>query len=254
MVADNYEQVGIGHNNPPIGEVLAETHRELIAEVEPLAERANSLPRKIEDDEGVGPAGDLVMDAKKLSRHLDATRKAEKEPYLQGGRDVDAFFRTFTDRLDNIAKFFEGAVNDYLREKAAAERRAAEEEARKLREAEEKKRIEAEAAKRESTAARKMDEAEDIADQRWEAENRAKKAAEEAANFTTTSGTKVKTKTVWKAEILDKRAIPLDYLRDFLPLEVIQKALNEMAAKDRETAKCPGVRFYEDVVVSSIRR
>lgn len=253
MLAATNEQSMIGHNRPPISEVLTEQHRNLIAEIEPLAERANAMPRKVEKDEDLGPIGDLVVDASKLAKRLEGVRKAEKEPFLQGGKDVDAFFKPLVERAERIADAFEAIATQYQRDKAAAARRAAEEEARKLREAEEKKRQEAEQAKRQATADRKLDQAEELADKAEEAEAKAAASNAELTKVRTDSGVTAGTRTVWNFQITNYEAIPLDKLRPYFKREHVESAIRSLVGIQKGSTNLDGVRVFEDIK-STFRR
>lgn len=252
-VALENERAIMGGNKPPIGEVLAQQYRDLVAEIEPIATRANAMPKKIESDADLGPIGDLVVDASKLAKRIEAARKFEKEPHDQAGKAVQAFFVPLKDRLDRIATTFEDMATAYNREKLAAARRKADEEARKLREAEEKKRLEADAAKRESTAERKLDEAEALADKAEEAEAKAQATNAELTKVRTDSGVTAGTKTNWSAEIVKYEDIPLGPLGTFFDEKEVLRAAKSMAKVMKSRAACPGIRFFEDVK-STFRR
>lgn len=252
-VAATSENSMIGHNRPPIEEVLAEQYRELGTEIEAIADRANKTSRKIEKDDDLGPIGDLVVDASKLAKKIEAARKFEKEPHDAAGKAVQAYFLPLKERVERIADTFEEAATAYQREKAAAARRAAEEEARKLREAEEKKRQEAEAAKRQATADKKLDQAAELADKAEEAEAKAASSNAELTKVRTDSGVTAGTKTVWNFQITDYDAIPLDKLRPFFRREDVEKAIRSMVGIQKGATKLEGVRVFEDIK-STFRR
>ena len=119
-MTDTTEQApGIGHNSAPIEEILADTQKGLLARVEPLAERANALPKKIASEDDLALVTPVVVDAKALAKDIETARSAEKKPYLDGGRAVDAFFKPHKDRLDRIVGVFERLASDFQREKIA---------------------------------------------------------------------------------------------------------------------------------------
>lgn len=246
VAADN-ERAVIGGNNPPIPEALAIQYKDLIDKIEPIAERANALPRKVEDDEQLGVVGALVIDANELSKKLEAHRKAEKEPHLTAGREVDAFFNPLVDRLDRIADTFEEISSNYQREKIAAERRAREAEAQKLRDAEEKKRAEADRAKREETVERKHDEADELALRAAQAESRANAADKDLGRMQTATGVKVGAKTEWKFEITDYDTVPLEKLRPYFARAEVEKAIRSYVKIHKGSTALAGVRVFEDI-------
>ena len=62
---------------------------------------------------------------KQLAAHmktLDTTRVGEKEPYLEGGRTVDTFFKTLADPLDREKGTLQKRLTSYERQKAEEER------------------------------------------------------------------------------------------------------------------------------------
>lgn len=244
------KRLEIGGNNPPISEVLEDTQKALLARIEPIAERANSLPRKIEDDETLGQVGDLVVDARRLITDLDNARKAEKQPYLDGGREVDNFFKAASERVERINTAFQKIAGDYQREKAAEARRKAEDEARKLREDEERKRQEAENAKRQTTTDRKHDEADEIAAKAEEAEAKAAASNHELSKVKTDTGVTAGSRSTWKARIVDYEALPLGPLLNFFNEADVLKAANSMAKAHKSRAKCPGIEFFEETTAT----
>lgn len=247
MVAETNERAVIGGNNPPIKEILADQYKELVDEIEPLADRANALPREIEDDEGLGPVGEVVLDAKKLSRKLEDTRTTEKAPHLAAGREVDHFFHPLIDRLDKIVSVFEAEATRYQRTKVEAERRRAADEAAKFRADEERKLREAEVAKRDSTAERKKDEAADLSNQAAEADRRADASPAELTKVRAENGVTASAKAKWTFRIVDLASIDLNSLRDFFRVEDIEKAIRSKVAIHKGNSKIEGVEVFEDV-------
>lgn len=243
----NDKRLDIGGNNPPISEVLADTQKALIDRIEPLADRANNLPRKIENDETLGKVGELVVDARKLVSDLDKARTEEKKPFLEGGRAVDAFFKTASERVERICSAFEKIAGDYQRDKAAEARRKADEEARKLREDEERKRLQAESAKRQTTVDRKNDEADELAAQAEEAEARAASTNHELTKVKSESGVTAGAKTDWTFDITDYEKIPLDRLRPYFQRSEVEKAIRSFVRINKGASELAGVSFREDV-------
>jgi hypothetical protein len=180
---------GIGDNRPPPGldlrNRLAEDYAELAETAARLVKQANASPAAITDDDTVGVAGDLIKEISACSKRAEKIRVDEKEPFLQGGRDVDGFFKTLTGQLEKAKGSLEKVVGVYLRAKAAEERRAREEAERKAREEAERKMREAEEAERERQEIARRREAKRIAD---EQAAREAEAAEVAANEPQTIG------------------------------------------------------------------
>lgn len=238
------------HNNPPLTEVLAERHAALAVRVEALAARANAAPRKIASDADLDAIGKLIVDTRKLSADANSTREAEKAPYLQGGRDVDAFFKVMTDRLANIARVFKGVADDHARAVAAearakAGREAAEALAEANRQAEIARR--AEEAGRTKTADRHEAKAELAAEQAHIAQQAASAPAADLVRQRTASGVVSSARTEWTFTIENLASVPLDKIRPFIKPEHIEQAIRAFVRINKNSAPLEGVRIFEDV-------
>lgn len=244
----------LGHNNPPsLREVLAENYSGLTQEVEAIADKANGAPKKVTSEDDLTKVGDIVKDVRQLAKRIDQARVAQKEPYLQGGRDVDAFFKVLTERLDRIATALQDRATVYQREKAAEERRKREEEARRLREEEERQREiarKAEEANRNKTAAKHEDKAEEIATRAAEVEAAAQASAADLTRVRSMSGTVATARTEWSFEITDFNEIPLEILRPYLARADVEKAIRTFVRVNKNSLVLPGVRIFEDVKAS----
>jgi hypothetical protein len=244
---DINERAVIGGNNPPLEEVLGDTHKDIVSEFDKMIIRANGTPREIKDDDDLGKVGELVTDVMGLSKRLDAKRVEEKEPYLTGGRKVDGFFKQYTERLDRITSVFTDLASAFQRKKAADAARAAAEEAAALRAEEERLRQQAEAAKRPATAAKKEDAADEIAAKADEAEARASVAANDFSKVKTETGVTAGAKKDWTFDITDYENIPLDRLRPYFKRAEVETALKAYVKIHKGASQLPGVHFKEEV-------
>jgi hypothetical protein len=241
----------IGHNQPPpVRDILTEKYAGLLSEVERIAGLANDAPKKVDSDTALAQAGDLVKGARQLVKRLDAARTSEKEPHLTAGREIDAFFKVWTERLDRIAKIIEDRATEWQRAKAAEARRLADEEAR--RQAEEAARQReiarrAEEANRPATAAKHEDRAEAADDQAQRAQAIASSSAADLTRIRSSTGTVVSARQEWAFEITDYAAIPLDVLRPYLARADVEKAIRSHVRINKNTVPIPGVRIFEDV-------
>lgn len=157
----------MGGNKPPLEELIPVEFRAVL-----LAEKPEFLTRlddlidaadraKAEDDETLGRCGDLVKAYRTCAAHIDATHKAVKEPYLQGGRLVDAEKNALANRLAAAKAKVEGIGHAYVakkdaeakaeRDRIAAEQRAAAERAYQAEQARLRAEQEAAAAARDAT-------------------------------------------------------------------------------------------------------
>lgn len=156
------------HNKPPPEEIIPLEFNEKLLEENPdflmvldnligAADRAQAT-----NDEELGKCGNLVNSYRKAIAHIDATHKAVKEPYLIGGRLVDAEKNKLAERVNAAKAKVERIGNAYAADKKARE------DAERLR-IEQEQRAAAEEAMRAERAAR-------------EAELAAERALAEAAN------------------------------------------------------------------------
>jgi hypothetical protein len=192
----------LGHNKPPLEELIPAEFRAKLLEDKPefltrldagigAADRAQAV-----DDETLAKCGDLVNLYRAQIAHINATHKAVKDPYLQGGRLCDAEKNALIEKVETAKQQVERIGNAYVAEreaklKAERDRIAAEERAAAQRAADaERARIEAERAAelatRKATNDAERQEAQARADAaRAEADAAAENAALAAAQVTT---------------------------------------------------------------------
>jgi hypothetical protein len=238
-------RLGIGGNEPPIPDRLAVTYAGRIGEVEQIAAFANSTARTVQSEDDLDKVGKLLISTRATVNALEIERKREKQPYLDAGRAVDGWFGALTDRLEKIRTVFQNAADQYQREKAAAERKAREDEARKLREAEEKKRREAEEAKRAATQEKKTDEADRLAARAEEAEEAAAAPVADLVRTRTASGTVASAASEWTFEVTSYDHVDLDLLRPYIKRDAIDAACRLAVRQGVREIRC--VRIFEDV-------
>lgn len=245
----------LGDNKPPsehpLRERLERTHGELLARKDELLAAASRAPTEIEDDETAGKVTDFIKQLAAATKNANAARVAEKEPYLEGGRQVDGFFKAITDPLEKTKKAIERVLTAYQRKKADEERRRREEEERRAREAAERKRREAE------EAAAKLASDEDL-DNAISAEEAAKQAAADAAAAQKSADAKAaelsrnrgdyggvaSLRTFWDFRDLDRASLDLEALRNHLPMDGLEKAVRSfIKAGGRELR---GVEIFEN--------
>jgi hypothetical protein len=239
----------IGANNPPIKDRLAVDYQSLKDRATELLAGAGRAPTQIKDDDEQGKVGDLVKMLAAAIKRSEGARSNEKEPHLQAGREVDAFFKQISDPLDMAKRGLESRVGVYLRAKADAERKRREDEAR-ARQAEadrlaEQARIAAEK-NRPKVAEKKLERA-------VQAETAATAAAESAlakpADMARTRGDMGSVSTLkqtWTFEIEDEGAIDLEALRPFLAKIDIEKAIRSFVRVHKGAKALAGVRIFEE--------
>lgn len=237
---------GIGGNNPPVTSLLTEEYKGLSERIEAALASAGRAPEVIEDDEVQGRFGDLIKILTKLAGESEDARKAEKQPYLDAGRDVDGFFSGLSSKIDATKRILLGRCTAYLQKKEAIERAAREAEARKAAEEQARAIAAAERAQDQGdtdTAIEKLAEAS-------AAETAAVVAATEArakpADLVRTHGAGGSVSTLkkeWTFTVEDRAKIPLEQLRPYLSADAVDKAIKAfIKAGHRELS---GVRIFE---------
>ena len=165
------------------------------AEVTKATQLANTLHASamlmvIDSPEGYAAAGEELVDLRSRWKAIEAQRVHLKEPYLEGGRRIDAFFAVPLKRLEEAATLVKDRMLVFQRaedERVARERAERERVEREEREALERQ--QREAAERERQAREESERAQREAQQRADAEaaeqrrlaDEARKAGDEAA-------------------------------------------------------------------------
>lgn len=248
MEAENPRAVVGGNNPPTIAEILAERHAKLFALVEPLAKRANALPKDITTDEDNLKLGEVVIDARAAAKLLEGARVAEKEPYLTGGREVDAAFKASLDRLAKMADGLTQRASAYAHQKKMEERRRAEEEAKRLREEEEKQRRLADLEYdlgNDDVASEHAGKAEGLSQRADTAATTATASAADLTRARSDNGTVATASDKWDFRVADWSKVDLEALRPFIPVEVLEKALRRHVQIHKGSKPITGVEFVE---------
>ncbi|HDZ73739.1 MAG TPA: hypothetical protein ENH55_13420 [Aurantimonas coralicida] len=232
---------GPGDNLPPsavemLRDDLAERYRGLTARHDELLAAGVRTPSSVDDDETAGKFGDFIKQVTGAIKSAEAARIDEKEPYLEGGRAVDGFFKKIIEPLAKLKKAVEERLNIYQRRKADEERRAREEIASKARE-------EAEVAAREAAERAKALKTPSDMDPALAAESTATRAAEDAAVAKKAAAAKAadlsrtrgdlgsvaSLRTDWTGELEDRALLELEPLREHLTQDCLDKAIRAYA-------------------------
>ncbi len=192
----------LGHNNPPDGdgmtlgamlrERMAEAHGPLLDRAKAIAAMSARLPNACEDDETAGKLTEAIKSATACVGSLETARKAEKQPHLDAGKAVDAFFANQTLPVEGVKQKMGALLTAYQRRLAeeervrreaiaAEERRIAREAEAAARDAERIARVAREAeATRQREAAQAAAKLAGEARRKAEAEEAARRAAEQS--------------------------------------------------------------------------
>ena len=212
----------------------------------------------------------FLSQVKAKTNEIEGHRKYLKEPFLEGGRRVDEFFRAPLQFLKEAEHAAKSRLLNYEAEQrriAAEEQRRLEEEARKKREAFEakarKEREDADAVAGEMQ--RKADEARAAGDlaESVRLRNQADKVVEKSEAKAEAIQSKAEqvvapkveayippvvgqfSKTVWKARVLDQKAVPEEY-------KVVDVAmLDKLAQATKGKVPVAGVEFYSEQIMSA---
>lgn len=262
-------RAGIGHNEPPLEERIAMEFREALLTDKPdflqrVEDSIAAVDRAhVEDDETLKRAGDLDKILRACEQRVTDTHKVVKQPYLDGGRAVDAEKNRFAGRITDARKTLGSMMSAFMAKREAAERaerqriadeqRAAEERARQA----EREREEAERAAREAAAnATSEDEREAAAKRAAEAREVAEAAMAEAAlapaapvgraePVRSDAGATISGRTVWNSEVEDYSKAFRAVKGDAKVREAIDAAIaRRVKAGDREIA---GTRIWSTI-------
>lgn len=192
-----------GHNRPPVDEMARADFDEALLKdrpqfLEKLAQLEGSAERaEVTDDTTLGRAGDLINSLRDCQKHVDATHKDVKAPYLEAGRAVDKKKNDLAGRINDARAKVQRKGDAFVAEREAklrAERQKAEAEARRqAEEAAAAEALRAEAA--ETNDAESMDDVPVIAAPTPTVPDREPVRSD--------AGSTVSGKKVWKSEVTD---------------------------------------------------
>lgn len=245
-----------GHNMPPadadpIRDRLDEDYISLATRQEELLAGLERAPDTVEDKETCSKMIDFVKQLKLTAKQADGYREDEKKPYLEGGRTVDAYFKTKAAPLLEAAKKLEGRITIWQRKVAEEERKRRLEEERLAREEQERLEREAQEAADAATTEEGLDDAiaaEEVAEQAKTETESAEKASNAASTdmsrARTDSGTTASLSTFWNFRSLDMANIDLEALRPHINQDTIEKAIKAAIRAGARDIK--GVDIFED--------
>lgn len=236
----------IGHNNAP---PVAGDYSDLQARISTLVESFSSAPQTIESDDVAEKVTDLTKMLKEATKKVELARKTEKDPFLESGRQVDAYFANMADPAERAAKDLEKRLGSYRTYKAELERKRLLEEAAKARA--EAERVAAEAAQLEAAGMQEVanntmaeaQKTEDTANRLEAASNDEKQLGKVRGEYGKTVATKR-----WAFEIDNFAALDLNALRSYIDSVAVEKAIRAyVAAGGRQLA---GVSIFQQETVS----
>jgi multidrug efflux pump subunit AcrA (membrane-fusion protein) len=246
----------MGDNHPetdvdPLLARLREDHADLLTRRAELLGGISRAPDAVDSEQTAGNMADFDEQLKKFLKSAKIAHESEKAPFLVAGRTVDGFLHSLVDDVTAGRARLNVVRKKYADEKAAAERRRREEEARIARE--ESERLAREAAERAAAMSQPEDldeavRAEDAATQaRLDAEQAQKDAEAKPAEMGKSRGDyggQTSLKQFWDFADIDRATLDLNALRQHLPEDALDKALRSfIKAGGREIS---GARIFEN--------
>ena len=239
----------IGGNRPPVDEMAREDFdKELLRDkphfLEKLTDLEGSADRvDITDDVTLGRAGDLINSLRDCQKHVDATHKSVKAPYLAAGRAVDEKKNGLSERI-NTARGKVQRLGDAFVAKHEAEARAARE---RIAAEERRQAAEAAAAQALRDEAAEKNDAESMAEVPVVAAPPPAPSKHEPVR--SDSGSTVSGKKVWKSEVTDYAAAFAEVADNPKVQAAIDTAVAAMVRAGKR--KMNGVRIWETAQMSA---
>lgn len=253
------------HNRPPLEEVIPiEFREELLRErhdfLDVMERNIGAADRAVAtDDETLGKCGDLVKNYRACLAHISDAHKVVKEPYLQGGRLVDAEKNALVERIEAAKRKVEKIGNDFVAQREAereAERRRIEAEQREAAEkaaaaAREQERLEAEAERARQEAAseeeriaaeRRAEQARIEAEEAMAAAPLAAAAPDDSRLVRSDAGATVGGRQEWQSQVTDYEVAFMAVSDDEKVREAIDKAIARRVKAGARTIE--GVRVW----------
>jgi len=258
---DTPSRHGIGGNLPPVEtpaeiyERLADTYSAMIARRDELLAGVARVPAV--DDDNVAKIIDFVKQIKAAGTKATEAFKSEKNPFLEGGRAVDGYFKKITEPLADGVTALNKKLTAYQIAKEAEERRirdaaaqAAREEAARLQKIADDEaaalRAEADKAREENNLAAAV-EAEAQAERAAAAAHAVQREAQASvADLSRTRGEMggvSSLRTEWRGELVDRATLDLEALRDHIPADALEQAIRSLVKAGCRTLA--GARIYE---------
>lgn len=242
----------MGHNRPPAYD--PETHGELAKRTDAFMEVCNKLRADgpLQSEEQAQFLTDHIAGMRGLKKRVEDTRKIEKKPHDDAGKEVLAAFAPLEERLDRAIKAMLLVSNDWLNKKAAE---AEAERARKAAEAEaiSKAAEEAAAAAAQSGSIDAEIAAENLAEKAAQAEKAANRETKVNVGSATGGGRTISQRTVRKAQINNINALFVRYRANPKLIECLQSLADaDVRAKEITEANAAifGVRIIETKVAA----
>ena len=240
------ERLKIGANkgpafNPDLVDALA-------AKAGKIADAAGAWKEagKIESEEQAQKANDFLSGARQIFNEIEERRKAEKQPFLEAGREIDAAFNRVKETVERAATLVKPLVEAFLRDQEAKERALRAEQERKARaEAKDAERARRQAEERSDVLGQQ--EAEERAEVARGAEAEAQQAQSAKLESATGGGKRTALRTYRSAQITDINQAMLHYrARPELSDTLLRLARADIRAAKGKAITLPGFAITEE--------
>lgn len=241
---------GLGDNLPPdpmdpeeITRRLDDKHTRIFARADELKESVARMPEEIEDEAMATKFTDTGAMVNACLKAAKAARVAEKDPFLAGGRQVDAHFRSPLALLETLKKKILEPLTAFQLKKEREERRRLEHA-----------RIEAEAvAKKAEEEAVDEDDLEEAVAAEDHANVAAKATEQSTADLSRSRGEYGGVSSLtkrWVHTIENSSKIPLERLRPYFTDDMIDKAIRSLIRAEvtplNKAVDLPGVKIFQE--------
>lgn len=210
-------------------------------QVEPIRRQSSTLVAratklKIESNQDLSKSTSILADISGSKKQIETMRKSFTQPLNESLKNINGFFKKLEKPLTDATAIIKTKILTFHQEQ---ERIKAEEEAKQR-----------ELARKAEELARKAEEeknkkkAEELAKKAQEMQEKAMEIPAEVA--TTTQGVRggaTTIKKIWKFQIIDKKAIPHEYL---MPDEQAIRRAIQAGLRD-----LPGVKIYQEEIVAT---
>lgn len=240
----------IGHNRPPAFD--PDKHADLAKRTDAFMEVCNKVRADgpLQTEEQAQFLADHIAGLRGLKKRVEDTKKIEKKPHDEAGKEVLAAFVPLEERLERAIKAMLKVSNDWLTKKEAE---AEAERARKAADAEAKRKA-AEEATAQAAQSGSIDaeiEAERLAKEAATAEKAAAREVKVNVGSATGGGRTISQRTVRKAQINNIRALFVRYQAHPKLLECLQ-SLADADVRAKEITEANAATFGVSIVETKV--
>lgn len=244
------QQAQIGHNKPPAYDT--DRHADLTRRTDAFMEVCNKVRADgpLQSEEQALFLGEHIAGLRGLKKRVEDTRKIEKKPHDDAGKEVLAAFAPLEERLDRAIKAMLLVSNDWLTKKASE---AEADRARKAAEAEaiRKAAEEAAAAAARSGSIDAAIAAENLAQKAAQAEKAANRETKVNVGSATGGGRTISQRTVRKAQINNINALFVRYRANPKLIECLQ-SLADADVRAKEITEANAAIFGVSIVETKV--